>query len=66
MDVADKYVKLGAPHVRESLLDIRGTIHPQALGGEAFLKKHPDTLFIVKHQHGAAPENINRCENGFC
>ena len=65
MKVAKKDVKAGASQMSKSLLRGRGTIHAQAVGGEALVKKHTNTLFIVEHEHRAAPEKVCRCWNRF-
>ena len=47
----------------ESLLGGCGTIHAQTLGGEAFPKKHPETLFIIENEYRTAPEKIGPRSN---
>jgi len=58
MQVAEKHVIAGTPQMGESLFGSRGTIHAQTLGGEAFPKKHPETLFIIENEYRAVPEKI--------
>ena len=66
MQVAEKDVIAGALEMGERLLGGRGAIHAQALGREAFLKKHPETLLIVENEYRAAPEKIVCWPNDFC
>src|SRR5712692_3239195 len=65
MQVAEKDVIAGALEMGERLLGGRGAIHAQALGREAFLKKHPETLLIVENEDGASPEKISRWRHRF-
>ena len=63
VQIAEKEVIAGALEKGESFLSGRGAIHAQAVGGEAFLKKHPEAFFVVENEHRAAPEKTGHCWN---
>ena len=58
MQIAEKHVVTEAPEMSEGLVGGRGTIHAQTPGRKAFLKKHPETLFIVENEYRAAREKV--------
>src|ERR1700674_3074875 len=60
VQVAEKYIIGGAPEMSECFLGGRGAVHPQPLGREAFLKKHPEALFIVENEYRAVAEKVGR------